>query len=168
MFLLYRVVYLNNNTVINIATRGPKTGSGAKWLMMKCDTFNQMSLPPILITMGSSSSSQIVYLYITFCDNWCHGIGNHTESWFRMLLPGPWPVTLALTTYGWVHYPTLGCNIQGFQAMGLSVQYWPRWFLDFPVIWLVVPFRANGAHLGISTLPEKIFLVCEINCFWVK
>ena len=29
------------------------------------------------------------------------------------------------------HYPTLGCDIQGFRAMGLSVQYWPRWFQDF-------------------------------------
>ena len=28
-------------------------------------------------------------------------------------------------------YPTLGCDIQGFQAMWLSVQYWPRWFQDF-------------------------------------
>ena len=27
--------------------------------------------------------------------------------------------------------PTLGCDIQGFRAMGLSVQYWPRWFQDF-------------------------------------
>ena len=65
-------------------------------------------------------------------------------------------------------YPTLGCDIQGFRAMGLSVQYWPRWFQDFPAIWLVVPFGANGAHLGICTLPEKIFFVCEISCFLVK
>ena len=28
-------------------------------------------------------------------------------------------------------YPTLGCDIQGFRAMGLSVQYWPRWFPNF-------------------------------------
>ena len=66
------------------------------------------------------------------------------------------------------HYPTLGCDIQGLRAMGLSVQYWPRWFQDFPAIWLAVPFGANGAHLGICTLPEKIFFVCEISCFWVK
>ena len=30
-----------------------------------------------------------------------------------------------------VYYPTLGCDIQGFRAMWLSVQYWPRWFQDF-------------------------------------
>ena len=52
------------------------------------------------------------------------------------------------------YYTTLGCDIQGFRAMGLSVQYWPRWFQDFPAIWLAVPFGANGAHLGICTLPE--------------
>ena len=60
-------------------------------------------------------------------------------------------------------YPTLGCDIQGFQAMGLSVQYWPRWFQDLPAIWLAVPFGTNGAHLGICTLPEKIFF-----CVWNK
>ena len=65
-------------------------------------------------------------------------------------------------------YPTLGCDIQGFRAMGLSVQYWPRWFQDFPAIWLAEPFGANAAHLGISTLPEKIFSVCEIICFCAK
>ena len=65
-------------------------------------------------------------------------------------------------------YPTLGCDIQAFRAMGLSVQYWPRWFQDFPAIWLAVPFGANGAHFGICTLPEKIFFVGEISCFWVK
>ena len=47
--------------------------------------------------------------------------------------------------------------------MGLIVQYWPRWFQDFPAIWLAVPFRANGAHLGICTLPEKNLL-----CVWNK
>ena len=26
------------------------------------------------------------------------------------------------------------CDIQGFRAMGLSVQYWPHWFQDFPAI----------------------------------
>ena len=60
-------------------------------------------------------------------------------------------------------YPTLGCDIQGFRAMGLSVQYWPRWFQDFRAIWLAAPFGANGAHLGICTLPEKNLL-----CVWNK
>ena len=63
------------------------------------------------------------------------------------------------------YYPTLRCDIQGFRAMGLSVQYWTQWFQDFPAIWLAVPFGTNGAHLGRCTLPEKIFFVCEINCF---
>ena len=61
----------------------------------------------------------------------------------------------------WI-YPTLGCDTQGFRAMGLSFQYWPRWFQDFPAIWLAVRFGANGAHLGICTLPEKN------NCVWNK
>ena len=47
--------------------------------------------------------------------------------------------------------------------MGLSVQYWPRWFHDFPAILLAVPFGWNGAHLGICTLPEKNLL-----CVWNK
>ena len=64
---------------------------------------------------------------------------------------------------GSVFYPTLGCDIQGFRAMGFSVQYWPGWFQDFPAIWLAVPFGANGAHLGICTLPEKNLL-----CVWNK
>ena len=72
------------------------------------------------------------------------------------------------TSYGAEDYPTLGCDIQGFGAMGLSVQYWPRWFHDFPAIWLAVPFGVNGAHLGICTLPEKNLYLCEISCFWVK
>ena len=67
-----------------------------------------------------------------------------------------------------MHYRTLGCDIQGFRAMGLSVQYWPRWFQDFPAIWLAVSFGATGAHLGSCTLPEKIFFVCEISCFGVN
>ena len=41
-------------------------------------------------------------------------------------------ITLIKSIY-WI-YPTLGCDIQGFRAMGLSVQYWPRWFQDFPAI----------------------------------
>ena len=31
--------------------------------------------------------------------------------------------------------PILGCDIQGFQGMRFNVQYWPRWFQDFPAIW---------------------------------
>ena len=60
-------------------------------------------------------------------------------------------------------YPTLGCDIQGFRAMGLSVQYWPRWFQDFPAIWLAEPLGANGAHLGILYLARKNLL-----CVWNK
>ena len=83
-------------------------------------------------------------------------------------------IDLCQQTYNapyWVcrdYYPTLGCDIPGFWAMGLSVQYWPRWFQDIPAIWLAVPLRTNGAHLGICTLPGKIAFVCEISCFWLK
>ena len=59
-------------------------------------------------------------------------------------------------------YPRHGCDIQGFQAMGSSVQYWPRWFQDFPAISLADPLGANRIHLGICTLPEKK------SCFWMK
>ena len=65
-------------------------------------------------------------------------------------------VVLYYLSHTWVRYP-------GFRAMGLSVQYWPRWFQDFPAIWLAVPLGANGAHLGICTLPEKNLL-----CVWNK
>ena len=65
-----------------------------------------------------------------------------------------------------VCYSTLGCDIQGFRAMGLSVQYWPRWFQDFPEIWLTVPFGANGTHLGICTLSEKILSVKKVVSGW--
>ena len=59
-------------------------------------------------------------------------------------------------------YPTLGCEIQGFRVMGLSVQYWPRWFQDFPAIWLAVPFGANGAHLR-RAVPRRKNLLCVWN-----
>ena len=66
-------------------------------------------------------------------------------------------------------YSTLGCDIKGFLTMRLSVQYWPRWFQDFPAIWLAGPFGANEAHLGICTLPEKKqFFLCEISGFGVS
>ena len=68
------------------------------------------------------------------------------------------------------HDTTLGCDIQGFRAMGLSVQYWPRWFQDFPAIWLAAPFGANGSHLGICTLPEwwQIVPMQESTNEWKK
>ena len=67
-------------------------------------------------------------------------------------------------------YPTLGCNIQGLRAMGLSVQYWPRWFQDFLAIWLAVPFGASGAHLGICTLLVKKSFLCvkQVVSVWNK
>ena len=52
-----------------------------------------------------------------------------------------------------VHYPTLGCDIQGFGAIKFHIQYRPWWFQDFPAIWLAVPREANGAHLGIYHWP---------------
>ena len=68
-----------------------------------------------------------------------------------------------------MHYPTLGCDIQGFRAMGLSVQYWPRWFQDFRRSDWLYHLEQNWAHLGIWTLPEFFFFVwnklflCEIK-----
>ena len=54
-------------------------------------------------------------------------------------------ITLSHT---WVRY-------QGLSGRGLSVQYWPRWFKDFPAIWFAVPLGANGVHW--------IFCVCVWN-----
>ena len=89
------------------------------------------------------------------------------DSWLARRYHTGYYIAITMTTShrhaSPIYYPTLGCDIQGFRAMGLSVQYWPRWFQDFPAIWLAVPFGANGAHLGICTLPEKNLL-----CVWNK
>ena len=83
-----------------------------------------------------------------------------TEEWSRPSSVVGWEPMSSLTV-SWnqmcefVFYPTLGCDIQVFRAMGLSVQYWQQWFQDFPAFWLAVPFGANGAHLGICTLSGK-------------
>ena len=69
-----------------------------------------------------------------------------------------WKIYLSHT---WVRYP-------GFWGHGVKCPILTTVVPGFPAIWLAVPFGANGAHLGICTLPEKIFFVCEISCFWVK
>ena len=67
-----------------------------------------------------------------------------------------WDVPLFMLSHTWVWYPGLS---------GLSVQYWPRWFQDFPAIWLAVSLAANGVHLGIYTLPEKCLFYVWNNLF---
>ena len=71
-------------------------------------------------------------------------------------LPGHHAVTFHNLSHTWVWYPRFLDH--GFQCPILTT-------VVFLVIWLAVPLWANGAHLGIFTLPEEIFL-CEINCFW--
>ena len=81
--------------------------------------------PPEPNTRGSPPSQDLLSYYHStwIVDNWSprdwtmYGqavrTNNDVEGWYPRL------------------YPTLGCDIQGFGAMGLSVQYWPRWFQDF-------------------------------------
>ena len=64
-------------------------------------------------------------------------------------------------SHTWVRYP-------GFSGHGIKCPILTTVVPGFPAIWLAVPFGANGAHLGICTLQEKILFVCEISCFWVK
>ena len=64
-------------------------------------------------------------------------------------------------SHTWVRYP-------GFSGHVVKCPILTTVVPGFPAIWLAVPFGANGAHLGICTLSEKIFFVCEISCFWVK
>ena len=79
---------------------------------------------------------------------------NQGIHWFKAM--NHTMVISVVLSHTWVRYP-------GFQAMGLNVQYWPRWFQDYPAIWLAVPFGANGSHLGICTSPERNPL-----CVWNK
>ena len=69
-----------------------------------------------------------------------------------------------------VIYPTLGCDIQGFQAMRFNFQYIPRWFKDFPAIWLAVPRELIEPVWEYVSCQEKNLSLCEISCFrgWIK
>ena len=69
--------------------------------------------------------------------------------------------TLYDLSHTWVRYP-------GFSGHVVKCPILTTVVPGFPAIWLAVPFGANGAHLGICTLSEKIFFVCEIRCFCVK
>ena len=64
-------------------------------------------------------------------------------------------------SHTWVRYP-------GFSGHGIKCPILTTVVPGFPAIWLAVPFGANGAHLGICTLPEKKIFLCEISCFCVK
>ena len=55
-------------------------------------------------------------------------------------------------------YPTLGCDIQGFGAMGLSVQYWPRWFQDFRRSDWLCHSEQMGPIWGYVPCQKKYFL----------
>ena len=59
-------------------------------------------------------------------------------------------------SHTWVRYP-------GFWGHGVKCPILTTVVPGFPAIWLAVPFGANGAHLGICTLPEK-----NIFCVWNK
>ena len=69
--------------------------------------------------------------------------------------------TFLMLSHTWVQYP-------GFSGHGVKC----------PILTTVVPgfsgdligctIRSKWAHLGICTLPAKIFFVCEISCFWLK
>ena len=63
---------------------------------------------------------------------------------------------LDVLSHTWVRYP-------GFSGHGVKCPILTTVVPGFLAIWLAVPFRANGAHSGICTLPEKIFFVCEIS-----
>ena len=64
---------------------------------------------------------------------------------------------------GLVYYPTLGCDIQGFRAMGLSVQYWPRWFQDFRRSdWLYQSEQMGPIWGSVSCQKKNLF------CVWNK
>ena len=59
-------------------------------------------------------------------------------------------------SHTWVRYP-------GFWGHGVKCPILTTVVPGFPAIWLAVPFGANGAHLGICTLPEK-----NLFCVWNK
>ena len=61
-----------------------------------------------------------------------------------------------ILSHTWVRYP-------GFWGHGVKCPILTTVVPGFPAIWLAVPFGANGAHLGICTLPEK-----NIFCVWNK
>ena len=53
-----------------------------------------------------------------------------------------------ILSHTWVRYP-------GFSGHGVKCPILTTVVPGFQAIWLAVPFGANGAHLGICTLPEK-------------
>ena len=83
-------------------------------------------------------------------------------GWWFETLSGPlWCHCNDLLSHTWVRYP-------GFGAMGLSVQYWPRWFQDFRRSDWLCHSEQMGPIRGCVPCQKKIFFVCEISCFWVK
>ena len=64
--------------------------------------------------------------------------------------------TFYVLSHTWVRYP-------GFSGHVVKCPILTTVVPGYPAIWLAVPFGANGAHLGICTLSEKIFF-----CVWNK
>ena len=62
-----------------------------------------------------------------------------------------------------IYYPTPGCDIQGFRAMGLNVQYWPRWIQDFRRSDWLYHSEQMGLIWGSVPCQEKNRL-----CVWYK
>ena len=60
-----------------------------------------------------------------------------------------------ISSHTWVRHP-------GVSGHGIKCPILTTVVPGFPAIWLAVPFGANGAHLGICTLPE-ILCVCVWN-----
>ena len=84
-----------------------------------------------------------------------------------MIVMFPWKSTFywyffvsskMLIKYLSLYYPTLGCDIQGFGAMGLSVQYWPRWFQDFRRSDWLCHSEQMGPIWGYVPCQKKYFL----------
>ena len=117
-----------------------------------------------ILVEGVMSLSQLGWVFPQFHHSasislWRHYYNriHHTEhttglivSWIKIIL-----------SHTWVRYP-------GFLGHVVKCPILTTVVPGFPAIWLAVPFRANGAHLGICTLSGNNFFVCEISCFWVK
>ena len=125
---------------------------------------------------GSLCCSLILYGYI----NWkyryhqtvmwntkqasCQGVACLIYLWRRYrveifilgIVPGVLAIQYKILSHTWVRNP-------GFSGHVVKCLILTTVVPGFPAIWLAVPFGANGAHLGICTLSEKILF-----CVWNK
>ena len=105
----------------------------------KCIWFSEW-IPYIFTELPLFKSSKLSLRWVRSC-----GV---IEMWLPTCLPA--------LSHTWVRYP-------GFWGHGVKCPILTTVVPGFPAIWLAVPFGANGAHLGICTLPEK-----NIFCVWNK